>query len=138
MTVDSIADGIVIDHIPAGSGLRLYHLLGLDALPAPVALMVRVPSQKMGRKDILKIDGEVPLNLDVIGYVDPGATVNVIRGGKRVEKKRIPLPQRLTGVIACKNPRCISSCEQELPQEFHLTDPEKREYRCAWCEAKAE
>ena len=138
MTVDSIRDGIVIDHIAAGSGMRLYHLLGLDKVGVPVALMVNVTSGKLGRKDIIKIDGDVPLNFDVIGYVDPGATVNVIRGGELAEKKRIEMPETLTDVIRCKNPRCISTCEQELPQVFRLTDRDKKEYRCAWCEARAE
>lgn len=138
MTVDSIRDGIVIDHIAAGSGMRLYHLLGLDRVGVPVALMVNVTSGKLGRKDIIKIDGNVPLNFDVIGYVDPGATVNVIRNGELTEKKRIGMPETLTNVIRCKNPRCISTCEQELPQVFRLTERARKEYRCAWCEAKAE
>ncbi len=138
MTVDSIRDGIVIDHIAAGSGMRLYHLLGLDRVGVPVALMVNVTSGKLGRKDIIKIDGDVPLNFDVIGYVDPGATVNVIRNGELTEKKRIGMPETLTNVIRCKNPRCISTCEQELPQVFRLTERARKEYRCAWCEAKAE
>ena len=98
---------------------------------------MNVTSGKMGRKDIIKIDGEIPLNLDAIGFVDPGATVNVIRDGELKEKKRIGMPERLENVIRCKNPRCISTTEQELPQVFLLTDREKKEYRCAWCETKA-
>ena len=137
MTVDSIQNGIVIDHIAAGCGMKLYDLLGLEHAEAPVAIMMNVTSGKLGRKDIIKIDGEVPLNLDVIGYVDPGATVNVIREGKLAEKKNIAMPEELRGVIRCKNPRCVSSTEQELPQIFLLTDREKKEYRCAWCETKA-
>ena len=137
MTVDSIQNGIVIDHIAAGSGMKIYELLELGKAGAPVAIMMNVTSRKMGRKDIIKIDGSIPLNLDAIGFVDPGATVNVIRDGKLAEKKRIGMPERLENVIRCKNPRCISTSEQELPQVFLLTDREKKEYRCAWCETKA-
>ena len=137
MRVDAIVNGTVIDHITAGRGMKLYELLALEEVEAPVAIMMNVSSGKMGRKDIIKIDGEVPLNLDVIGYVDPGATVNVIREGKLAEKKNIAMPEELRGVIRCKNPRCVSTTEQELPQIFLLTDREKKEYRCAWCETKA-
>ena len=137
MTVDSIQNGIVIDHIAAGGGMKIYELLGLNAMNVPVAMMMNVASGKLGRKDIIKIDGEIPLNLDVIGYVDPGATVNIIRDGRLVEKKQIRMPERLENVIRCKNPRCVSTTEQELPQIFLLTDRVKKEYRCAWCEAKA-
>jgi aspartate carbamoyltransferase regulatory subunit len=91
----------------------------------------------MGRKDIIKIDAAIDVNLDIIGYVDPGATVNLIRDGELKEKKQIGMPHRLVNVIRCKNPRCISSCEQELDQIFLLTDSFKKEYRCAWCETKA-
>ncbi len=137
MTVDSIQNGIVIDHIAAGRGMKLYDLLGLSASSVPVAIMMNVTSAKQGRKDIIKIDGDIPLNLDVIGYVDPGATVNVIRDGVLQEKKRIGMPERLENVIRCKNPRCVSTTEQELPQVFLLTDRAAKEYRCAWCETKA-
>ena len=137
MTVDSIQNGIVIDHITAGRGMKIYELLGLHGVNVPVAMMMNVSSGKLGRKDIIKIDGEIPVNLDVIGYVDPGATVNVIREGLLAEKKRISMPERLENVIRCKNPRCVSTTEQELPQVFLLTDREKKEYRCAWCETKA-
>ncbi len=137
MTVDSIQNGIVIDHIAAGRGMKLYELLGLNAAGVPVAIMMNVTSGKLGRKDIIKIDGNVPLNLDVIGYVDPGATVNVIRDGVLTEKKRIAMPDRLENVIRCKNPRCVSTTEQELPQIFLLKDRERKEYRCVWCETRA-
>lgn len=138
MTVDSIRDGIVIDHITAGCGMKLYQLLGLDAIGAPVAIMMNVTSRKLGRKDIIKIDADIPVNMDVIGYTDPGVTVNVIRNGMLVEKKQIDMPEELVNVIRCKNPRCISGCEQELDQVFRLADREKKEYRCAYCETKAE
>ena len=137
MTVDSIQNGIVIDHIAAGAGMKLYRLLGLDAVEQAVAIMMNVSSRKLGKKDIIKIDGEIPINFDVIGYVDPGATVNIIRNGELVEKKRIEMPEKLVNVLFCKNPRCISSCEQELDQVFCLTDKAKKEYRCLYCETKA-
>ena len=137
MTVDSIQNGIVIDHIAAGAGMKLYRLLGLEDTDRSVAIMMNVNSEKLGRKDIIKIDGIVPINFDVIGYVDPGATVNIIRDGKLAEKRRIELPRKLVNVIRCKNPRCISTTEQELPQVFLLTDRKEKEYRCAWCETRA-
>lgn len=138
MNIDSIKNGIVIDHITAGRGMEIYRLLGLGDLDCPVAIIKNVASRKMGKKDIIKVDADLHLDMDILGYVDPGVTVNVIRDGKLVEKKQIALPARLTGVIRCKNPRCISSTEQELPHIFKLTDPEKRVYRCLYCETKTE
>ena len=138
MNIDSIINGIVIDHIAAGRGMTLYKLLHLDRLDCSVAIIKNVHSNKMGKKDIIKVDAAIDLNTDVIGYVDPNATVNVIRDGKLVEKKAIVLPERLVNVIRCKNPRCISTTEQELPQVFVLTDREKGVYRCRYCETKAE
>ena len=138
MNIDSIINGIVIDHIAAGRGMMLYKLLHLDRLDCSVAIIKNVHSNKMGKKDIIKVDAAIDLNTDVIGYVDPDATVNIIRDGKLVEKKAIVLPERLVNVIRCKNPRCISSTEQELPQVFMLTDRENRVYCCRYCETKAE
>ena len=138
MNIDSIINGIVIDHIAAGRGMMLYKLLHLDRLDCSVAIIKNVHSSKMGKKDIIKVDAAIDLNTDVIGYVDPDATVNVIRDGKLVEKKAIELPEKLVNVIRCKNPRCISSTEQELPQVFVLTDRKNRVYRCRYCETKAE
>ena len=137
MNIDSVRNGVVIDHITAGGGMKLYHLLGLDTIDCSVALIRNVPSKKMGRKDIIKIDADIPVNLDVIGYVDPEATVNLIRGGELVEKKSIEMPLQLVNVIKCKNPRCITSCEQELDHVVRLTDREKKVYRCIYCETKA-
>ena len=137
MNIDSVRNGVVIDHITAGNGARLYELLGLDSLTCTVAFIRNVPSKKMGRKDIIKVDGDVTLNLDVIGYVDPAATVNIIRDGALVKKCNIEMPQQLVNVIKCKNPRCITSCEQELDHIVRLTDPEKKVYRCIYCETKA-
>ena len=136
MNIDSIKNGIVIDHIAAGKGMQLYDLLGLGKFDCSVAIIKNVSSKKMGRKDIIKVDADVPLNLDVIGFVDPEATVNIIRDSKLVEKKTIPMPQTVTGVIKCKNPRCITSVEQELPHIFQLTDKENKIYRCLYCETK--
>ncbi|MDD6283992.1 MAG: aspartate carbamoyltransferase regulatory subunit [Firmicutes bacterium] len=136
MNVDSIKTGFVIDHIEAGVGMRLYHLLGLDGLDCPIAIIMNVPSRKMGKKDIIKIDADIEINLDVIGFVDPSATVNVIRDGQLVGKKTINMPDTLTNVIHCSNPRCITSTEQELPHIFKLTDGDKRVYRCLYCEAE--
>lgn len=137
MNIDSIKNGIVIDHIAAGKGMELYHLLGLDKLDCSVAIIKNVNSAKMGKKDIIKIDAAIDLDMDILGYVDPDATINIIRDGKRVEKKQISLPQTLTNVIFCKNPRCITTTEQELPHIFKLADKEKRIYRCIYCEANA-
>ena len=137
MNVDSIQNGIVIDHIAAGCGMKLYRLLGLETLEAPVAMITNVVSGKLGRKDIIKVDAAIDVDLDIIGYVDPGATVNIIRNGELIEKKQIDMPERLVNVLRCKNPRCITSCEQELDHVFCLTDRASREYRCAYCETKA-
>ena len=138
MNVDSIKNGIVIDHITAGLGMRVYNLLGLDSLDCTVAIIKNVQSKKMGRKDIIKIDADMSLNMDILGYVDPGITVNIIKDSMLVEKKSIDLPERLTNVLKCKNPRCITTTEQELAQIFKLTDRDKRVYRCIYCEVKAE
>ena len=137
MNIDSIQNGVVIDHVTAGNGMRLYSLLGLDALDVSVAIIKNVVSGKMGKKDIIKVDAAIPLDLQVIGYVDPGATVNVIREGRVVEKLSVELPDRLTDVLRCYNPRCITTTEQELKQIFKLTDREKRVYRCIYCETAA-
>ena len=137
MKIDSIQNGVVIDHISAGRGMELYELLGLSKVDCSIALIKNVGSKKMGKKDIIKIDADIPVDFDVIGYVDPGATVNIIKDGVLIEKKTIEMPLLLTNVIKCKNPRCISSCEQELDHVFKLTDKEKGIYRCLYCETQA-
>ena len=137
MNIDSITNGIVIDHITQGRGMTLYELLGLDSLECSVAIIKNVNSRKMGKKDIIKIDADIPINLDVIGYVDPGITVNIIRDEKLVEKKTISIPETLVNVIKCKNPRCITSVEQELDHIFKLRDNENIVYRCIYCDVKA-
>ena len=136
MNIDSIKNGIVIDHITAGRGMELYRLLSLGDLDCTVALIKNVGSGKMGKKDIIKIDAAIDINMDILGYVDQNVTVNIIRGGQRMEKIHPTLPETLTGVIRCKNPRCITSIEQELPHVFHLTDRENVVYRCMYCDTK--
>ena len=136
MNIDSIVNGIVIDHITAGKGKEIYNLLHLSSLDCMVALITNAASVKMGRKDIIKIAESIELDTDALGYVDPGVTVSIIADGKTVEKKKLDLPLELEGVLRCKNPRCITSTEQELAPVFKLTDKSKREYRCIYCESK--
>lgn len=137
MNIDSINNGIVIDHITAGLGMKLYELLKLYELDASIAIIKNVVSKKMGKKDIIKIDADIKVDFDVIGFVDPGATINIIKGGVLVEKRNIDMPNTLINVIKCKNPRCITSCEQELDHIFKLADKENKIYRCLYCETKA-
>ena len=137
MNIDSITNGIVIDHITAGRSMKLYNLLGIDSLDCSVAIIKNAISSKMGKKDIIKIDADIPVDLDLIGYVDPTVTVNIIKDGKLVEKKVIDVPETLKNVIKCKNPRCITSTEQDIEHIFKLTDKEKRVYRCIYCDTKA-
>lgn len=136
MVIDAIHNGIVIDHIAAGKSMELYDILGLSKLDCTVAILKNVPSRKLGRKDIIKIDQLLELDWDLLGYVDPNITVNIIRDDVRVEKRQLKLPERIRGVIRCRNPRCITSVEQELPHEFKLTDRENRIYRCIYCETR--
>ncbi len=136
MKIDSIQNGIVLDHITAGNAMKIYYDLGLDKLDCSVALIQRVKSQKMGTKDIIKIDkDEYDLDLDVIGYIDPTVTVSIIKNGETIEKKRVDLPEKLINIKRCKNPRCITAIEPGIDHIFKLTDPEKRIYRCIYCEA---
>jgi aspartate carbamoyltransferase regulatory subunit len=137
MNIDSIHSGIVLDHITAGRGMDVYRFLKLDELDCPVAYMRNVRSGAKGRKDIIKIDAELNVDLDVLGYIDPGITVNIIRDGKVAERRHLTLPERVVGVIKCKNPRCITSVEQEIVHEFKLTDRTKKVYRCIYCEHEA-
>ncbi len=133
LNIDSIQNGIVIDHISAGTGMALYQLLGLDRLDCSIAVIRNARSNKNGKKDIIKIEGiESALNFDVLGYLDPEITVNLIRDGQIVEKKRPERPQRLTNVVKCSNPRCITSIEGEIDHVFELTPAGK--YRCIYCE----
>ena len=137
MTIDSIVNGVVIDHIPTGKALEIYRHLHMDKLSCSVAILTNVYSEKMGRKDIIKIDEDIELNWDIIGYLAPACTVNIIREGESIEKRKLKLAQQLTNVIFCRNPRCITTIEQELPHVFKLTDEKKGLYRCIYCESKA-
>ena len=137
MKVGAIHNGLVIDHITAGKGMELYHFLNLDHIDAPIALIKNAPSEKMGKKDIIKIDAELDLDLDALGYIDPNVTINVVKEGVRVDKFHPQLPEKLTNIVHCKNPRCITSVEQEIPHIFKLTNRETGEYRCIYCESKA-
>ena len=136
MNIDSIKRGIVLDHIRAGRSMDIYRYLHLDELECSVAIIKNVKSDAMGRKDIIKIDDAIDVDLNVLGYIDPGVTINVIEDGRVVEKKHIELPEKLVNVIRCKNPRCITSVEPELDQAFLLKDRVKRVYRCMYCDAE--
>ena len=137
MVIDSIRDGIVIDHIKAGMGMEFYRLLKLSKLECQVAIIQNASSQLRGKKDVIKIDSPITVDLDVLGYLDPDCTVNVIRGGTVTEKYHPHIPVTLTGVIRCKNPRCITAAEADLPHVFRLTDRENKVYRCLYCDTAA-
>lgn len=138
LNVDSIERGIVLDHIKAGKSMEIYQSLNLDALNCSVAIIKNVKSSKLGFKDIIKINDTIDINLDVLGYIDPDITINIIEDNKTVEKKKLTLPERIENVVHCKNPRCITSVEQELPHIFKLSDAKNRIYRCLYCDHKAE
>ena len=137
MKIDSIKNGYVLDHIKAGNSMRIYNYLNLEQLECSVAILKNVKSSKMGRKDIMKIDSLIDLDFDILGYIDPGITINIIENDAIVAKRELCLPERLTNVIRCRNPRCITTTEQELDHVFKLTDRENRVYRCMCCEATA-
>lgn len=134
MNIDSIKNGIVLDHITAGKAMELYNMLRLDKLDCSVAVIKNVPSKKMGKKDIIKIDSCIDFNLDVVGFISPNATINIIENGKISEKKHTDLPEKLVNIIKCKNPRCITTTEQEINHIFILSDKKKIEYRCIYCD----
>ncbi len=133
MNVDSIERGVVIDHIAAGKGMEIVRLLGLDSMTCPVAVIRNARSSKTGRKDIIKIEDEIDLNLDVLGFIDPNITVNVIVNGSIVEKKRIAPPMQVVNVVKCRNPRCITSTERGVNEMFRRS-PGSEVYRCVYCE----
>ena len=137
MIIGQIKDGIVLDHITAGNAMNIYNVLNLGKLDCTVALIKNADSQKMVKKDIIKISTHMEIDLDILGYLDPGVTVNIIHDGKVAERRTLALPQRVVDVIKCKNPRCITSTEREIVHEFKLTDPAKKVYRCIYCEQKA-
>ncbi len=137
MKIGHIENGIVLDHITAGNGMNIYNILNLGKLDCTVALIKNADSPKLGKKDIIKISTLLDIDLDILGYLDPGITVNVIHDGEVVERKKLALPERVVGVIKCRNPRCITSVEQEIVHEFKLTDRKKGVYRCIYCEQAA-
>lgn len=138
MNIDSIKNGIVIDHIQAKMGLEIYEVLKLGELDCSVAIITNARSEKMGRKDIIKIDRVIDLDLDILGYLDSNITINIIKNDVRVEKYHVELPKEIRNIIKCKNPRCITSSEQELEQVFVLADKDKKKYRCKYCEVLSE
>ena len=137
MIIGQIKDGIVLDHITAGQGKRIYDILNLSKLNCTVAMIERAESPKMGSKDIIKIGQVMDIDYDVLAYIDPGITVNIIKDGELFKREHLSLPEKVTGIIKCKNPRCITSVEREIVHEFKLTDPAKKIYRCIYCEQKA-
>mgnify|MGYP002518947999 FL=1 len=136
MNIDSIQNGVVLDHIKAGKSMDIYRYLHLDQLDCQVAIIKNARSARMGKKDIIKIDSPMEVDLDVLGYIDPDITVNIIRDGVRMEKKHLALPEKLVNVIHCKNPRCITVAEPQLDAIFLLSDPDKHTYRCAYCDTE--
>ncbi len=136
LNIGGLQQGVVIDHIKAGMAMEIYHYLNLEKLDCSVAIIKNAKSNKMGKKDIIKIEGPLTIDLKVLGVLDNSITINIIENNEIVEKKVLELPDRVTNIIKCKNPRCITSIEQELPHIFKLTDKENRIYRCVYCEQK--
>ena len=136
MKIDSINQGYVLDHITAGKAMEIYRYLHLDELDCSVAIIKNVKSAKSEKKDIIKIDDLIDIDLTVLGYIDPGITVNVVKDGQIVEKLHLSLPEEIVNVVRCKNPRCITSVESDLDHVFRLVDRENKIYRCIYCEAK--
>lgn len=134
LKVDSIEKGIVLDHIKAGKAMQIYKHLNLDNLDCSVAIIKNAKSSKMGKKDIIKIEQHIDIDFDMLAVLEPHMTINYIKDGVRVEKRQLNLPEKIYGIIKCKNPRCITSIEQELPHRFKLTNREKGIYRCEYCE----
>ena len=137
LKVDSIERGIVLDHIKAGKGMELYHYLNLDKLDCPIAIIKNVKSNRLGKKDIIKIEDNIDGELEILGFIDNNITVNIIENGEIIQKKKITLPSQIKNILKCKNPRCITSVEQEIPHIFKLTDEERGIYRCIYCEQEA-
>ncbi len=134
MNIDSIKNGIVIDHIQAKRGMEIYELLNLKDLDCSVAIITNAKSKKMGRKDIIKIDKDMEINMDMIGFIEPNATINIVKNDKLVDKYSVKLPEKIVNIAKCQNPRCITSVEKDLDQIFTLTDNENQIYRCQYCE----
>ena len=136
MNIDGVKTGIVLDHIKAGKSMQIYELLGLDKINNCVAIIQNADSAKYGKKDIIKIDQIIDLDFDVLGYIDSNITVNIVKDGKLERKHHMELPQTLKNVVKCKNPRCITSVEQEIVHTFKLVDKENKVYRCIYCDAE--
>lgn len=136
LNISGLNEGVVIDHIKAGGGMNVYHYLKLDELDCQVAVIKNATSKKMGKKDIIKIEGHPTIDYDMLGVLDPNLTIDIIKNEVIVEKRHLRLPEIVTNVIKCRNPRCITSVEQELPHKFKLTDKERGIYRCVYCEQK--
>ena len=134
MNIDSIKNGYVIDHIQSGNAMKIYDLLKLNELDCQVAIITNAKSKKTGKKDIIKIDRDIEIDLDKLGFIDPNVTVNIVKDNVIVEKRKLRLPEKVVNVAVCKNPRCITSIEKSLDQVFNLTDREKQVYRCKYCE----
>lgn len=134
LNIGGLNQGIVIDHIEAGGAMKIYSYLNLEKLDCSVAIIKNAKSNKMGKKDIIKIDGNLDMDLDILGVLDRNITVNIIEDGKITLKRNLNLPEKVTNIIKCKNPRCITSIEQELPHIFRLTDKQKGVYHCVYCE----
>lgn len=134
LNIGGLTEGVVLDHIKAGGSMAIYNYLNLEKLDCSVAIIKNARSNKMGKKDIIKIEGIPELDLDMIAVLDPTVTINIIRNGKIAEKRSLRFPMTVTGIIKCKNPRCITSVETALPHTFKLADPEKGIYRCMYCE----
>ena len=134
LNIDKIRNGVVIDHIKAGQGIRIFNWLGLDKASYTVAFVVNATSKHMGRKDIIKIDNAIAINANLLGLIDPNITVNIIEEEKVIEKIQLKLPETVENVILCKNPRCITSTEKYTPHIFHLENPDERNYRCEYCD----
>ncbi len=136
INVSKLKKGIVIDHIEAGKGYKIFNQLKLDQVEDVVVLMRNVPSSKMGRKDLIKVENDITIDLTVLGLIDPNVTVNIVENGERVDKIKLSLPERVKGILACKNPRCISNSEPVGEVEFYLVDPVKKQYRCEYCDSR--
>jgi aspartate carbamoyltransferase regulatory subunit len=134
LNIAKIKNGIVIDHIKAGQGIRIFNWLGLDKAPYTVAFVVNANSRRMGRKDIIKIDNTIAINFELLGLIDPDITVNIIENEMITEKIKLYLPQRVENILICKNPRCVTSTEAYVPHIFHLDDPDLGTYRCEYCD----
>lgn len=138
LNIDSVSKGLVIDHIQAGKAMQIYKYLNLDKMDCSVAIIKNAKSKKMGKKDIIKIEDKINLDLDVLGFIDPNITVNVIDNGEIIRKINLELPSAIENIVKCKNPRCITSIEQEIVNKFKLTDKEKKIYRCVYCDTAYE